>query len=357
MPEGKDQEKTEPATPKRREDARKKGQTAISKEVSSVFILLSALGVLFFTGSWMFLSLSSFMRGIFQNIGSLRLQEDSINLFLVEVFRQFLSILTPLMTAVFIAGIAGNIIQVGFLFTGETLVPKLSKLNPVKGMKKFVSLKSLMELFKSLLKIMIVGGIAFLMVRGELENIPALMQTSVREIISFIGRVSFKICLYTCLVLIILAVLDYAFQRWQHEKSLKMTKQEVKDELKQREGDPAVKARIRRVQMEMARRRMMEAVPEATVVITNPTRLAVALKFDVKEMLAPCVVAKGAGFIAERIREIANLNNVPIVEHKHLAQTLFKAVEIGDLIPVELYRAVAEILAYVYRLKDMRNYI
>ena len=157
--------------------------------------------------------------------------------------------------------------------------------------------------------------------------------------------------LLTCLTLIILSALDYAFQRWQHEKSLRMTKQEVKDEFKQREGDPAVKARIKSIQREMAQRRMMESVPEADVVITNPTSLAIALKYDAEAMMAPRVIAKGAGFIADRIKKIAKENGVPLVEHKPLAQTLFKLVEIGEFIPVSLYKAVAEVLAYVYGLK------
>jgi flagellar biosynthetic protein FlhB len=153
--------------------------------------------------------------------------------------------------------------------------------------------------------------------------------------------------------MIVLAALDYIYQRWQYEQDLKMTKQEVKDEFKQSQGDPKVKARIRGIQLEMARRRMMDAVPEADVVITNPTRLAIALKFDAREMIAPRVVAKGAGFVAQRIREVAEENQVPIVEEKPLAQALFKMVDIGGYIPAELYRAVAEVLAYVYRLKGM----
>ena len=355
MPEGKDREKTEPATPKRREDARKKGQIAISKEVPSVVILFAALSVLFFSGSWMLLNILRFMRGVFENMGALELQAGSMPGLMTEIFGQTLTLLTPLMIAVMIAGLAGNIIQVGFLVAGETLVPKWSKLNPIKGMKKFASLRSLVELLKSLLKIVIVGAIACLMIRGESENIPGLMRMGVGDILSFIGGVSIRICFYTCLVLVILAALDYAFQKWRYENELKMTKQEVKDELKQREGDPRVKSRIRRAQIAMARRRMMDAVPEASVVITNPTHLAIALKFDPDTMIAPGVVAKGAGFMAERIKEIARQNKTPLVENKPLAQALYKASEIGDLIPVDLYKAVAEVLAYVYRLKAMRN--
>ncbi|MBW1758814.1 MAG: flagellar biosynthesis protein FlhB [Deltaproteobacteria bacterium] len=356
MSQGNDQEKTEQATPKRRQESREKGQVAKSKEVSSALILLASLGIFFFLGSWMFWRLSGFMGGVFQNLGTLRLESIPKSCaFLSKVFRQIFIILMPLMLAVLIAGIAGNLAQVGFLFTGKPLSPDFSRIDPIKGMKKIISLRSLMELVKSVIKIFFVGGIAFLLVRSELENIPALIQMSVGEILAFVGKVSFKICFYTCLALIVLAVLDYAFQRWQHEKDMKMTKQEVKEERKQSDGDPKIKARIRKVQMEMFQRRMMQKVPEATVIITNPTRLAIALKFEADEMIAPRVIAKGAGFIAGRIREIAKENDIPIVEHKPLAQTLFKAAEIGDFIPVDLYRAVAEILAYVYRLKGMRN--
>jgi flagellar biosynthetic protein FlhB len=180
------------------------------------------------------------------------------------------------------------------------------------------------------------------------------MQLSVGNILKFIGQVSFQMSLYTCMVLFLMAVLDFAYTKWQHQQDLKMTKQEVKDEYKQREGDPSVKARIRSVQREMARKRMMEAVPDATVVITNPTHLAIALKYE-EGMSAPTVVAKGAGFVAQKIKAIATENDIPLVENKPLARAMFKLTEVGDFIPADLYRAVAEILAYVYRLKGLVN--
>jgi flagellar biosynthetic protein FlhB len=231
--------------------------------------------------------------------------------------------------------------------------PKLTRLNPIAGLKKLVSLRSMVELVKSVIKILFIGGIAFGIVKNEITAMPALMQQEVVEILLFIGRVAFKIFFFVCLALIVLAFFDYVYQRWQYEQSLKMTKQEVKDERKQIEGDPKVKGRIRRVQLELARRRMMEAVPEADVVITNPVHLALALKFDAAKMIAPTIVAKGSGYVAERIKEIARIHQVPIIENKPLAQALHKMVEIGEFIPVELYRAVAEVLAYVYRLKGM----
>ena len=355
MSEGKDQERTEQATPKRREDARKKGQVAQSREIPSAFVLSGALGVFFFAGAWMFWRISEIMKGVFRNIGSFQFQAASIYNFLQEVCWELFLTMMPLMSLVLIAGVGANLVQVGFMINSESLSPKLSKLDPVKGIKRMFSLKSFAELVKSLVKILLVGGVAFLMVKGEAEVVPYLMQMCVQDILDFAGRVTLKIWFFTCLVLVVLAALDYAFQRWQHEKDLKMSKQEVKDETKQREGDPSVKAKIRSIQREMARRRMMNEVPGADVVITNPTRLAVALKYKAEGMAAPQVMAKGAGFIAARIKEIARENDVPIVEQKPLAQALYKVVEIGDYIPVNLYRAVAEVLAYVYGLKKNRG--
>jgi flagellar biosynthetic protein FlhB len=351
MSEKTDAEKTEQATPKRREEARKKGQVASSREISSVFVLFSSLMVFFFLGSHMHSKLIEMMRWLFQSCCSIELNVSSIMSLFVNVLKFFGVIMAPLMLVVLAAGIAGNCLQVGILFTGEPLIPKFSKLNPLSGAKKMLSVKSLGELVKSLLKLFIVGGVGFLMIRSQIKAIPCLVQMECEGVLLFLANVSFRICLFTCLALIIMAALDYAFQRWQYEKSLKMTKQEVKDETKQAEGDPALKGRIRSVQREMAQRRMMEEVPTADVIITNPTHLAIALKYNSEDMSAPRVVAKGAGFIAERIKEIAGNAGVPIVENKPLAQTLFKAIEVGDVIPVNLYRSVAEVLAYVYRLK------
>jgi flagellar biosynthetic protein FlhB len=221
-------------------------------------------------------------------------------------------------------------------------------------LKRLFSLRSLAELVKSIVKILFVAAVAYLMIKQDLDLIPTLTRQSVLDIFVFAARVAFKICFNVCLALVVLAILDFAYQRWEHEKSLKMTKQEVKDENKQTEGDPKVKARIRSIQMETARQRMMAAVPEADVVITNPTHLAVALRFDAARMIAPQVIAKGAGYVAERIKQIAAENDVPLVEDKPLARTLFKIVEVGNTIPADLYKAVAEVLAYVYRLRGIR---
>jgi flagellar biosynthetic protein FlhB len=206
-------------------------------------------------------------------------------------------------------------------------------------------------LLKSILKLSFVGWIAYRVVRGELSRIPPLVQSDVPGIMDYTAATSFKITFFVCLGLIVLAALDFAYQKWQHEKELRMTKQEVKEERKQADGDPKIKARIRRIQMEMATRRMMEMVPKADVVVTNPTHFAVALRFEAATMDAPTVVAKGADHMAARIREVAMEHDVPIVENKPLARSLYGSTEIGDAIPVDFYKSVAEVLAYVYRLK------
>jgi len=352
MPETNGQERTEQATAKKRSDSRRKGQVAQSKEIPSALILITSLGIFFYAGSWIFWSLSEFFTGFYQNLDTLRLNNiaDTSALFF-ELFKKVLMILLPLLFPILLAGLVANIAQVGFEIHTEAMGFKFGKLNPISGMKKFVSLKSLVEVVKSIAKILLIGGVAGLVINGEMQQFPALIHQEVGQILLFISRVAFKIFFYVALVLIILAALDYIYTRWQFEEDLKMTKQEVKDERKQTEGDPKVKARIRSIQMEMAQRRMMEAVPEADVVITNPTHLAIAIKFDAQSMIAPTILAKGAGFVAEQIKEIAVENRIPLVEDKPLAQALYKMVEVGDFIPVELYRAVAEILAYVYRLK------
>jgi flagellar biosynthetic protein FlhB len=347
-----DQEKTEPASQKKIDDARNKGQVALSREVPSVMILIAAMGVFYFTGGWILNQLSGSMVDILGHLDSYQAMNvwEARGL-LVRIFRLILLVLTPVLLAVVVSGIAGNIMQIGFRVTTEPMTPKLEKLNPISGIKRLVSLKSLVELIKGVAKLTVVGFVATVVTRRQIDDIPGLMHLTVGEIVAFFGNSAFQIAFFVCLALIALAVGDFAFQRWQHAKELRMTKQEVKDEMKQTMGDPQIKGRIRKMQRQMAMQRMMAAVPKADVVITNPTRLAIALKFDAETMAAPQVLAMGAGEVARRIREIAAEHDIPLVEQKPLARALFKSVEVGDAIPFELYRAVAEVLAYVYRLQ------
>lgn len=352
MAETSGQEKSEKATGKRRLEARRRGQVALSREVPSALILLTGLGVFSLAGSFVFERLFAMLGGTFHGLNTVRLNTVAgATAFAVELFQGLVVLLVPFFLPFLIAGFIGNVGQIGLEFHAQTLKPKLAQLNPLAGVKKLFSLRSLVETAKSILKILIVGGIAYAVVSGHLKEFPGLMRFELVEIWEFACRLVVKLVFYVCLALIALAALDYLYQRWQHEQSLKMTKQEVKDERKQAEGDPQVKARIRSLQRQAAYQRMMAEVPKADVVITNPTHLAIALRFDPQEMAAPRVVAKGADFLAERIKEVARENDVPLVENKPLAQALFKVAEIGDFIPVDLYRAVAEVLAYVYRLK------
>src|SRR5690606_11118521 len=242
----------------------------------------------------------------------------------------------------------------GFLQVEDALVPKMEKLSPLAGFKRIFSVRSMIEGSKTILKMIGIGFVLYLLLRSEFDRIPQLITFSVEEIFAYIGSVTFKLFFAIGMVSLALALADYFFQRLDLEKKMMMSKQEIKEEVKQREGDPMIKARIRRVQREVANRRMMEAVPKADVIVTNPTHIAVALKYSA-DLPAPQVIAKGADLIAEKIKSIARENNIPIVENKPLARTIFKTLKIGQVIPRELFVAVAEVLSYVYRLRRKKK--
>lgn len=351
MAEQSDQEKTEEATPRKREESRKKGTVARSVEVPSALVLLAALGTFLFAGEWMVRSLLEVMRGAFRLSADVSLTPNSIRPLLATQVSRAALILAPLMGAVALAGVAANVGQFGFLLAGKPLIPDAGRLDPVKGMARLFSLRSLVELIKSLLKMAAVGTVTFLTIRAHLGEIPPLAGVPANALLGVMGQMALRVCFYAALALLLVAALDVSFQKWRHEKDLRMTRQEVKEEHRQQEGDPQIRARIRSVQAEMARKRMMMAVPRAEVVITNPTRLAVALAYDPERMTAPRVTAKGAGHLAARIREIARENGVPLVEQRPLARTLYRSVPLDAPIPPDLFRAVAEVLAYVYRLR------
>jgi flagellar biosynthetic protein FlhB len=352
MAESPGQERTERATGKRRMEARKRGQVALSREIPSALILITLLGVFYFSGTRVIEALIQLFGEFFGQLHTIRLRTISdATALAIALGRSCVLLLVPVVLPLLIAGVAGNILQVGFEIHAEPLAPKLSKLSPAAGLKRICSMRGLVELVKSMAKIAFIGAIAWSVVSGYLTEFPTLVRRDIGGIWEFTHTAAFRIIFYVCLAMVVLAVLDYAYQRWQYEENLKMTKQEVKDERKQTEGDPQIKARIRSLQRQAAYHRMIAEVPKADVVITNPTHLAIALRFDPAEMSAPRVVAKGADHIAARIRDIARDHEVPLVENKPLAQALYRLAEPGDYIPVELYRAVAEVLAYVYRLK------
>ena len=349
--ENKDQ-KTEEATSKRITDTEEKGNFAHSREINSSFVLLAAVIAFMIIGQQGTRKMLATWYGIFNELHAVQVTAESLHRILIQVMQNTILIVGPLLIIIMIAGVTANLIQTrGLKFSSHPLIPKFSKLNPLKGVKRIFSKNSAMELFKSLFKISIVTLIAYQIIKGRWDQIPPLMGFGVGQILLFMGEVALEIMFKVLMVMIFLSLLDYAFQRFTYMENLRMTKHEVKEERKETEGNPQIKQRIRTVQMEMARRRMMAAVPEADVVVTNPTQIAVAIKYDSNKFLAPMVVAKGVGKTAERIRKVARENSVPLVENKPLAQVLHKTVEIGQLVPEALYKAVAEILAYVYRLK------
>ena len=345
------QEKTEQATPKRREEARRKGQVARSNELSSVAILGSGLLTLSALGPYMFEQFRRFMTDLFTNGFAIRLDALNLRMYAFTWAVQYGLIVGPLIVLLVVAALLINYAQVGVLFSSEALTPKLDRLNPLPGLKRIVSSKGLVELVKGLFKVAAVAWVAYWTIHGEVDHLLGFVDMSVGQIFSLCGGVILKLGFRVVLLLLAMAILDYAFQRWDYEKSLRMTKQEVREELKQQEGDPMVRARTRSLQREISRRRMMADVGQADVVVTNPTHVAVALKYDPETMQVPRVVAKGQRLIAERIKRLARDRGVPLVENKPLARALFAGVRIGEEVPEELFKAVAQVLAFVFRLR------
>ena len=349
--ENKDQ-KTEEASSKRISDTQEKGNFAQSREISSSFVLLASIIGFSIAGRHATETVMKTWYSILAEMGSINLDVHELFRLLKWNMQNFVFIIGPILIIIMVAGVLANVTQTGGLqFSLHPLSPKWSKLNPLKGFSRIFSKTSLVELFKSVFKITVVSIIAYQTVNGHWDEVPTLMGYGVGQTLFFMGEVMIEIMAKVLLVMIFLAALDYAFQKYTYLENLRMTKQEVKDERKDLEGNPQIKQRIRSVQMEMMRRRMMAAVPEADVVVTNPTHFSVAIKYDMENDAAPVVVAKGQNEIALRIREIAKENNVPLVEDKPLARTLYKTVDVGQLIPASLYKAVAEILAYVFKLK------
>lgn len=349
------QEKTEQATPKRREEARRKGQVARSAELSSVVILAAGLLALSYMGSTLYRRMAEMTAGLLRNGASIDLTVLNAPHYLLAWARQFADIAGPTVAVLTVAALAINYAQVGVLFTGEPLQPKFDRVSPLAGVQRLFSSRGLVELVKGLFKVGAVAYVTYLTIAGQMTDFLNLADMGVGQILSTCGSVSVTLGWRIVLLLLAMAVLDYAFQRWDYERSLRMTRQEIREELKQQEGDPLVRSRIRSLQREMSHRRMMSDVGKADVVVTNPTHVAVALLYDSETMQAPRVVAKGQRLVAARIKELARQAGVPLVEDKPLARALFKAVRIGDQIPEELFKAVAQVLAFVFRLRGQRR--
>ncbi|MGF7048758.1 flagellar biosynthetic protein FlhB [Paenibacillus sp. DS2015] len=344
-------EKTEKATSKKRQDTRKKGQVAKSSELSSSVILLTCFLCLLIFSGYIKERVVNLYKDVFLN----RLLMDVTIENVMDLFTQYaiqvLLILAPIFVIVIVLALVVNLVQVGFMLTGDPLKMKFSKINPIKGFKNIFSIRSLVEFAKSIFKISIIGYLVYSTLWGQKSNIATLGEINVETILSYTAGLTLTLGLKIAAALFILAVFDYIYQRYEHEKGMRMSKQDIKDEYKKMEGDPLIKGKIRERQRRMAMQRMMQEVPNADVIITNPTHFAIALQYDGTQMEAPIILAKGQDYMALRIREIAKEHGVMTMENKPLARALFQRAEIGDSIPADLFQAVAEVLAYVYKLK------
>lgn len=345
-------EKTEKATPKKRQDTREKGQVAKSQDVNTAIILFAVFLFFAFYGSQLKTIAVSIYKETFQQFLLLDLTEQNLQVVIMTILKELMFFLGPIMAVAFVAATIANYIQVGFLFSTEAIHFKLEKLDPIKGFKRIFSLRAIVELFKSVLKISFVGSAALGVIWLRIDEILILSQKSIGAAIATLGSLAVQMGLAASIALLFLAVLDYLYQRYDFEKNIRMSKQDIKDEHKNIEGDPLIKSKIKQTQREMAMRRMMQEIPEADVVITNPTHFAIALKYDESIADAPIIVAKGVNFLAQKIKKTAKENNIVTVENKPLARALYYQADIGEAIPDEFFKAVAEILAYVYRIKE-----
>lgn len=346
-------EKTEKATPKKREDARKKGQIARGPEIPAALSFLGALVALKFISGDIFTQAGDFIKNAAGSVAGLKpLTDADLHMMLINGSKLFALLSLPVLLVGFVAVVAGNFAQGGFSFTGEQMMPKVEKFSPAKNIKRIVGLDAVVNLLKSMIKLAFIVVVAYGVLAPAIESAPTYIHASLPTVAVKLGDTLFSLAFRCGIVLLFLAAADYGYAWYKHEKSLKMSKQEIRDEYKQQEGDPMIKGQRRRAARALADRRSLTNVPSASVVITNPTHFAVALRYDRETDAAPVVVAKGADNIAAKIRAIANENGIPLIENPPLARALYKTVEPRQTIPVEFFGAVAEILAYVFRQQE-----
>lgn len=350
------QEKTEKATPRRRQKARERGQVFSSRELNSAFILLASFILLRLIGKNIVINMTQFFEHFLTD--SIKREDiftqNGIITLLYETLSFISKVVLPIILGVFSVCLISNYIQVGFVFSMEPISPKLERINPLEGLKRIFSRRSLFELVKSIFKIILITYVVYTVINNYKNLFPLMLDMSLADSLSLILSIAFDIGIKAAITLLIMAVFDYFYQWYEYETGLMMSKQDIKEEYKEVEGNPQIKSRIRQIQRQMARSRMMKDIEKADVVITNPTHYAVALAYNSAMHSAPVVLAKGVDKLAERIKEIALREDIPIVENKALAKTLYKTVEVGDMIPESLYNAVAEILAFIYSLKERR---
>jgi flagellar biosynthesis protein FlhB len=348
-------ERTEAATPRRRSEARKRGQVPRSPDLTSALVFLGLLLAIHNMGGDSGRVIKTYADTVLAHIDTAGFSPSLVMQLAREAALVMFRALGPILLVGMALAVVVNIVQTnGPVFATEAMTPDFNRINPAKGVQRFFSSRSLVDLSKSLLKIGFIGCIAFSTAKDSYPQLIMTARMDLTTALGLVGGVLFSMALRVMAALIVLAAIDYFYQRWQHEKTLRMSKEEIKQEHKQSEGSPQWKARIRARQRALAKKRMMGDVPKADVIITNPTHFAVALKYDAEKMGAPVVVAKGQDLIAKRIRELAQENDIPIVENPPLARTLYRDAEIGREIPAALYEAVAEVLAFVYQINQRR---
>ncbi len=347
-----DSQKTEEPTSRRLEQAREKGQVAKSQEVTHWFMILAAALLIGVFGKTFVGGVAASLYKFIARPHSIRVDgSEELRELMSETFSQLgMAVLMPV-TVILLAAFVAGFIQNGFIFSTETITPKLSKLSLVKGLKRLFSTRSVVEFVKGILKICIVAAVIVLLLWPEREVIFLVTSMDATQFMGALQALAIRVLIGVLAIMTVIAAVDFLYQKQQHMKELRMSKQELKDEFKQSEGDPMIKARLRQIRTERARRRMMSAVPEADVVVTNPTHYAVALKYDHEAMDAPVLVAKGADQVALRIREVAEEHDIPVVENPPVARALYDNVDLDQAIPADHYKAVAEIIGYVMRLK------
>lgn len=344
-------EKTEKATPEKRQESKRKGQVAKSQEVPAALIMIGGIGVLSFLGGWMLDRILSIYRINFTQYMGWEWTPKNIRTLFEEMTFEAMLLMAPIMGVAIVFGVIGNFVQVGSMFTAEPLKAQLSRLDPIQGAKKIFAVRALVELAKSLAKIAIIGYAAFSVLWGEKDELFLLSQKTIGYSLVFIGKLTVRMALVAAIILLILAVFDYMYQKYEFEKGIKMSKQDIKDEYKKSEGDPLIKQKIKDRQRSMSMNRMIQELPGADVLIVNPTHYAIAIKYDAETMAAPTIIAMGKDHVALKLKEKAKELGIVMMENKPLARALYDQVEIGDPVPEELFVAVAEVLAYIYRLK------
>lgn len=349
-----DEERTETATSYRREEFRREGNVAVSREVLSIVMLLSIGFAVYFSAGNMMREFQILCERVMLFAKPAEFGKQQMLDLRMDVFKSLAWMVSPILLIAIVAGLVGSVSQVGFYFTTEPLTPKWERINPTQGLDRILSKNGGIEAVKAFVKLVIAGVVVYHAMKTLVPNSVNFLGKNIHESAVLTLAGVWKVFIWILLSLVAVAALDYLYQRFELEKKMRMTRREAKEEFKLREGDPLIKQRIKSIQKKIASRRMMEAVPKAAVVVTNPTHLAIALQYDAAQMAAPRVLAKGAGVIAEKIKEIARFHRIPIVENKPLARTIFKTLDVNEYIPKELYKAVAQVLSYVYRLKGSR---